>query len=291
MKHYMSTYEIITTTRHRKINVSVSGSGKEVILLLARKTSPFPVLEMKALTYHLQENFIVVALDYLGSGYSDDYHTERTLDNIASEIHEVMLSLGYTNYAIAAHAYAGLYSLYYANKYADEVKAVIGIDPFVAEQTDDDINSEKSKFCRNMWRDYHKSQLLQWCVSKAATYYLRRADKDIYTSEDIETYSNLARRRIDEMTLLERYDCYKENFENVREVQFPSNIPVLCVLSSYRSKKIQNWYNMHKKLSENDNSKIITLKGGKSLHVKQPERLAEEIKTFLTQYNNKMIDM
>ena len=281
MKHYMGTHGIINITHHRKVNVSVCGSGKKVILLLARKTSPFPILEMKALIYYLQEKFKVVALDYLGSGYSDDYHTERTLDNITSEIHEVMLSLGYTNYIVAAHAYAGLYSLYYANKYADEVKAVIGIDSFVAEQIDDDTNSEKSKFCRNMWLDYHKSQLLQWCVKKAASYHLNRADREIYTSEEVKTYSNLARHRLAEMTLLERYDCYKENFDSVRGLQIPINIPMLCILSSYRNKKIHNWYDLHQKLSENSDSKIVTLKGGKNLHLKQPKRLAEEIRAFL----------
>ena len=81
------------------------------------------------------------------------------------------------------------------------------------------------------------------------------------------------------MTLLEEYKCPNENFETVESMLFPLHIPVLFILS--RSRRIKNWYELHKKLSENDSSKIITLKGGKNLHLTQPERLAEEIKAFL----------
>ena len=170
----MNNYKLITISHRRRVNVSICGSGKEVILLLARKTSPSPVLEMKPLIYHLQEQFVVVALDYLGSGYSDDYHTKRTLDNLTNEIHEVMLSLGYTKYIIAAQSYAGLYSLYYANKYTDEVKAVVGIDAFVAEQIEDTEKNEMANFYHDMWRDHNKSRILQWSVKKAAAYYLSK---------------------------------------------------------------------------------------------------------------------
>ena len=149
------------------------------------------------------------------------------------------------------------------------------------KQIDDDTNSEKSNFCRNLWLDYHKSHLLQGLVKKIAAFHLYGADRKIYTDEEIKIYSNLARRRLAEMTLLERYDCHKENFDSVRGSFFPANIPMLCILSSHRIKKIKDWYGLHKNLSENPGSKIVTLKGGKDLHLKQSERLAEEIKAFL----------
>lgn len=259
----MNNCKLITISHRRRVNVSVCGSGKEVILLLARKTSPFPILEMKPLIHHLQEQFIVVALDYLGSGYSDDYHTERILDNVANEIHEVMLSLGYAKYIIAAQSYAGLYSLYYANKYTDEVKAVIGIDAFVPEQINDTEKNEIAKFCYNMCLDHNKSRILQCGIKRAAAYHLRKAKNQLYTADDIKIYSNLAKRRIDEMNLFERYNRHQENFKSLRGISFPPHISVLFILSSYKCKRAHNWYNIHKNMLPNNSSKIVTINGKK----------------------------
>ena len=278
----MNNCKLITISHRRRVNVSVCGSGKEVILLLARKTSPFPILEMKPLIHHLQEQFIVVALDYLGSGYSDDYHTERTLDNVTNEIHEVMLSLGYTKYIIAAQSYAGLYSLYYANKYTDEVKAVIGIDAFVPEQVNDTEKSEMEKFYHDMWRDHNKSRILQWGVKKAAAYHLNKAKNQLYTADDIKIYSNLARRRIDEMNLFERYNCNQENFKSLRGVSFQPHISVLFILSSYKCKRVRNWYNIHKNMLPNNSSKIVTINGKKNIYLTHAARISEEIFDFVS---------
>lgn len=280
----MNNYKLITISHRRRVNVSICGSGKEVILLLARKTSPSPVLETKPLCYYLQERFTVVTLDYLGCGYSDNYHSERTLDNIASEIHEVMLSLNYTNYTIVAHAYAGLYSLYYANKYPTEVNTVIGIDSFVAEQIEYSIKGELSQFCEYMWRDYHKSRILQWIVRKMASCHLRKAEKQIYTIDDIVTYSKLSQKRLDEMLLLERYDRRKENFETLRGVKFPQHIPVLFILSSYGCRKMCNWYTIREKMLQHSISKIVTLHGKKDFYLRSAKRISEEIFEFIHMY-------
>lgn len=282
IEHHMNNCKLITISHRRRVNVSVCGSGKEVILLLARKTSPFPVLEMKPLIYHLQEQFVVVALDYLGSGYSDDYHTKRTLDNVTNEIHEVMLSLGYTKYIIAVQSYAGLYSLYYANKYTDEVKAVIGIDAFVPEQVNDTEKNEMAKFYHDMWRDHNKSRILQWGVKKAAAYYLSKEKNRLYTADDIKIYSSLAQHRLDEMNLFERYNCHQENFRKLRDVFFPSCISVLFILSSYRCAKTHNWYNIHKNMLPNNSSKIVTINGKKNIHLTHAARISEEILDFVS---------
>ncbi|MDO5399168.1 MAG: hypothetical protein Q4G33_14720 [bacterium] len=83
------------------------------------------------------------------------------------------------------------------------------------------------------------------------------------------------------MTLLDKYKCPNENFEMLDNKSYPLHIPVLFILSNRRSRGIKGWYDQHKKLSENPGSEIITLKGGKNLHLRQLERLAEEIKNFL----------
>lgn len=281
MRHCIDSYGNVITNSHSRIKVSVNGSGKEVILILGRKTSPSSIIEMKPLVHFLEDKYTVVTLDYPGSGSSDNYHSMRTLDNIVSELHEVMELLGYTKYTVICLAYAGLYGLYYANKYADEVKAVIGIDSFVAELRKNETREEHVRFVNDVLTEFHNSSFAQWIVEKAAAHYLKRAKAYEYTQNEIEIYSSNAAYMYKNMTLLDEYKCPNENFETVESMSFPLHIPVLFILS--KSRRIKNWYDLHKRLSENYDSKIITLKGGKNLHLTQPERLAEEIKAFLSQ--------
>lgn len=281
MKHSVDSFEHIITSNHNRIKISVNGSGKEVILLLSRKTSPAPILEMKPMVYFLKDKYTVVSFDYLGSGSSDNYHSERTLENITNEIHEVMKVLGYTSYTIAAMAYSGLYSLYYAHKYGDEVNAVIGIDAFVAEQKDNEAHEERVKFVNDMWTDYHESRLLQWIVEKTAARYLKKSKSYVYNKKDIEAYAKFASYMLENMTLLERHKCPDENFETLRGECFPATTPVLFILSSHRSRIIRGWYNLHKKLLRSNNSKIITLKSSKNLHLTHTEKITKEIDEFI----------
>lgn len=281
MKHFIDAYGYVVTYGYNRIKVSVGSPREKVILLLGRKTSPSSIIEMKPLVDCLEECYTVVTLDYLGTGSSDNYHSKRTLENITSEIHEVMELMGYTKYTIAAVAYAGLYALYYSNRYADEVEAVIGIDAFVAEQNNIEGYRENINFTYYMWQDFHKSRFVQWLVKKSAAHYLKKSKSYTHSKIDIEHYSNNAVYMLSNMMLLDEYKCADENFKELEGIHFHKNIPVLFILSSQRIMQIHNWYDLHKKLLPNSNSKIIILKGGKNLHLTQPERLAAEIKFFM----------
>jgi len=235
---------------------------------------------MKPLIHYLEENYTVVTLDYLGTSSSDNYHSKRTLENITGEIHEVMELLGYTYYTIVAVAYAGLYSLYYSNRYTDEVRTIVGIDAFAAEQNNNETYRENVRFTDYVWRDFHKSRIVQWIVEKAAKHYLKRAKTYVYDAKDMESYALSAACMLENIQLLDDYKCDDENFKELENVRFPEHIPVLFILSNHRRRKISGWYDMHCRLPTNSNSKIILSSGGRNLHITQAKYLAEEINAF-----------
>lgn len=280
MKHCIDSAERFVTRNYNRIKVSVCGSGTDIILLLGRKTSPSSIIEMKPLISFLEDKYTVVTFDYPGSGQSKNYQSKRTLDNITIEIHDVMNALGYTSYVIAAFTYSGLYSLYYIQKYPNEVKAIIGIDAFVSNQGTDLSLKEKTRFYNDLWRNHHQSKCLSWIVEKAAAIYLKQAKSYTYSDEDIDSYSNSASYMLNNMTTLDEYKCPDENFKVLQNVHFPQNIPIMFILSEHRCKKMRNWYDWHKPLLQNSDGKIIILKGGKNLHLTQPEKLADQIKSF-----------
>lgn len=115
-----------------------------------------------------------------------------------------------------------------------------------------------------------------------AARHLKKSRAYVYNKKDIEAYAKFAVYMLENITLLERHKCRDENFETLRGICFPATVPVLFLLSSYRSRTIRDWYNLHKKLLQSAGSKIIALKGGKRLHLEQSQQLAVEINSFLS---------
>ena len=90
-----------------------------------KKTS----LSMKKLADELAEDYTVIVPDYLGSGFSDNPCTERSIANITKEIHEALQNLNVRKpYVLMPEYISGIYAQYYAEKYPDEVKMIINVD-------------------------------------------------------------------------------------------------------------------------------------------------------------------
>lgn len=117
--------------------VDINGEENETtIILLPGWGSPSPVLEFLPLAEQLSKEYIVITIEPFGYGLSDVAGTERNIDTIVEELHECVKELDYNQYYLMAHSLSGLYSLYWANVYPQEVQGFIGIDPSVPKQSD-----------------------------------------------------------------------------------------------------------------------------------------------------------
>lgn len=119
------------------IVVDVKGEENETtIILLPGWGSPSPILEFLPLAEKLSENFRVITIEPFGYGLSDKIGKEREISVVVEELHECTKKLGCDEYYLMAHSLSGLYSLYWANVYPQEVQGFIGIDPSVPKQSD-----------------------------------------------------------------------------------------------------------------------------------------------------------
>ena len=77
-----------------------------------------------------QKDHKVVVVESFGYGWSDITEKERTVENIVEEIRTALKKANIEGpYILMPHSISGIYSMYYANKYPKEVKAIIGNDP------------------------------------------------------------------------------------------------------------------------------------------------------------------
>ncbi|MBE6063602.1 MAG: alpha/beta hydrolase [Clostridium butyricum] len=137
MEIYKDAYgECFYTENNEKINYTLYDSNSDkVAVILPGYGSGSPHFEFEALAKELSKTYKVVIYEPLGYGLSDQAKGERSVKNYCSELHDLMQHLGYDKYTIISHSISGIYGLYYANNYMDEVEGFVGIDSSIPEQT------------------------------------------------------------------------------------------------------------------------------------------------------------
>ena len=127
-------YGDFVTVNGEQMSYRIDGGGEDVIVLLSGMGMAAPVLEYEPLTAELAKSHTVVTLEFFGYGRSSKTSKERTIENITAEVHSAIAQLGYSKYMLMGHSVGGLYGLYYANQYPDELTGFVGLDPTVPQQ-------------------------------------------------------------------------------------------------------------------------------------------------------------
>lgn len=113
----------------KTMHAYIKGSGEKTIVVLSGWGTENPVDDFTPLADKLCDEYKVVILEYFGYGTSDITENARTNENIVNEIRTALNELDIKPpYILMPHSMSGLYSLYYVDKYPDEVEGIIGID-------------------------------------------------------------------------------------------------------------------------------------------------------------------
>ena len=115
-------YGKIVEVNGNSMVVDIKGEDNETtIILLPGWGCASPIMEFLPLADMLSEDFRVITIEPFGYGLSDRVGTERKISVIVDELHECTQKLGCDRYYLMAHSLSGLYSLYWANTYPQEI--------------------------------------------------------------------------------------------------------------------------------------------------------------------------
>lgn len=261
----------------KNICVSVEGTGEEVIVISPGFGAVSPVLEMKGLRENLKKQYTVVTMEPLGYGLSDEVRTIRTTENITEEMHQVLSKLGYKKYILMGHSISGLYGLYYANKYPDEVTAYVGIDSSVPGQADEE---DSLTSCR----------ILSWMNKLGIYRFLAAYDEEgivpqikghTYTETEQQLYEALFYKNFLNDTMLNEFKCSADNLNKTVNLKFPNQIPVLYMLSSQNCESDPNWQKLHEAvITKQTKNQIQVLDGTHYLHYQYADEMAQIIERW-----------
>ncbi|MEO8222839.1 MAG: alpha/beta hydrolase [Specibacter sp.] len=264
------------------INVTRSGTSGPTLVLLSGLGTPAPGLDFAPLVKELT-GYQTVVVEGFGYGYSDTAVRPRTVENIAEELHEVLAKLGIkAPYTLMGHSIAGFYTLYYANKYPQEVSAVIGIDPTVPanKSTSGSTTTPTAMPARNYF----------WAHIPATTGLVRWATAFGYGEPGGNSYTDSERQQMRQLTSLtfgnqavtDETFRVGENATKLKDMQYPGTLPVLEFVAQESMDHNADWLGAHERqLANVQHNELDVLDGQHYLHWTQSALMAQKIRAFL----------
>lgn len=264
------------------INVSRAGDSGPTLVLLTGLGTPAPGLDFAPLIRELPA-YRTVVVDGFGYGYSDTDVRPRTLENISEELHSVLVKLGITGpYVLAGHSIAGFTTLYYANKYPDEVSAVIGIDATVPTGTTappESTTPADAPPSGNFWERIPSTiGLVRWAAALGMT----DPDSSSYTRAEIDQMRMLSSWNFGNAAVTDETNRIGENARKLQGLSYPSQLPVLMLLAQETLDHRPEWVDLHERqLANVTRHELVVLGGPHYLHWTQSKEMAKRIDEFL----------
>lgn len=261
------------------MSIYVEGSGSRTLVFLSGGGTCSPILDFKSLYSLLRDDYRIVVVEKFGYGYSDIVDEDRNIQTILSETRLALNKAGIEGpYVLCPHSMSGIEALYWAQKYPDEIEAIIGLDMAVPE------------YYENMKINLALMKLGQYAADLGITRLIPTlAESDAIkhgtlTNDEKNRYRAIFYNRTATVTMINEAKSVKDNARIVAQNGVPQ-VPMLLFISDGTGGTgfdKETWRRIQEKyISEVESGKYIELDCPHYVHDYEYERISEEIKSFL----------
>lgn len=228
-KLFNTNGKIVEVNNHN-INVYISGNSNSDITLvfMSGAGTCSPILDFKTLYSLFENDYQIAVVEKAGYGFSDISNIDRDIDTILFETRESLKKAGVKNskYILFPHSMSGIEALYWANKYPDEIKGIVGLDPAVPKAYENmKINSLLFNLAK-FGADIGLTRFIPSIVNSSS------AIKDgNLTDEEKELYRVIFYRRTATISMLNETRSIKENAKKLEKID-TTNVPMLFFASN-----------------------------------------------------------
>lgn len=239
------------------MSVYTEGKGDSTLVFLAGGGTASPILDFKSLYSRLDDDYKIAVVERLGYGFSDVADKPRDMDTVLEETRKALNSAGVKGpYILFPHSMAGLTAIYWAQRYPDEVSAIVGLDPAVPESyTDVDL---PNRIVFDMFSFGAKIGITRFIPSFANGQPAIEAGS--LTNHEKEIYKAVLYRRTETQPMIEEIESVKANVQKVGALP-PPQVPMLFFTSNGKGTGIntKKWrhYQKHYLAKVNDSQQVI----------------------------------
>lgn len=261
------------------MSVYTEGEGDKTLVFLSGGGTCSPILDFKSLYSLLSNEYKIAVVEKFGYGFSDVVDEQRDIDTILSETRMALEKAGIEGpYVLCPHSMSGLEALYWAQKYPEEVEAIIGLDMAVPAYYDE------------MHISIPITKLGQYGAALGITRWIPGlAESDAIkagtlSEEEKEIYRAVFYQRTATVTMIDEVKAVKDNAKTVKENGVPQ-VPMLLFISNGSGGTgftEETWRRIPKEyIAGCDNASYIELDCPHYVHDYEYEKISEEIRNLL----------
>lgn len=261
------------------MSVYTEGEGDKTLVFLSGGGTCSPILDFKSLYSLLSNEYKIVVVEKFGYGFSDVVDEQRDIDTMLSETRMALEKAGIEGpYVLCPHSMSGLEALYWAQKYPEEVEAIIGLDMAVPAYYDE---MRISIPITKLGQYGAALGITRWIPSLAESDAIKIGT---LSEEEKEIYRAVFYQRTATVTMIDEVKAVKDNAKTVKENGVPQ-VPMLLFISNGSGGTgftEETWRRIPKEyIAGCDNASYIELDCPHYVHDYEYEKISEEIRNLL----------
>jgi pimeloyl-ACP methyl ester carboxylesterase len=268
--------QMVAVNGHR-LHVYAEGEGELTLVFLSGSGTTAPTLDFRGLTSRLSDDYRTVVVERAGYGWSDDSGgVSRDIETVLQETRLALQEAGESPpYVLLPHSMSGLEALHWANRYPDEVAAIVGLDPAVPSVYE---VLPPPRLILALVAFTARTGLLRLvppiCQGAAAVNHL--------TEEETAVYCSIMYRRTLTADMLAEIEITQANAELVAAAGIP-DVPLYVFISNGEGLPLDNWGEILSAYTEAAGGQYLVVDVGHYVHSEASDRITTEIYAFLRQ--------
>ena len=270
--------ELVEVNGHN-MSVYTEGSGDKTLVFMSGGGTCSPMLDFKSLYSLLSNEYKIAVVEKFGYGFSDVVDEARDIDTMLSETRMALKKADVEGpYVLCPHSMSGLEALYWAQKYPEEVEAIVGLDMAVPDYYDE------------MNISIPILKLGQYSAALGITRWipgLAESDAIKYgtlSDKEKEIYRAIFYQRTATVTMINEAKVVKDNANAVKKNSIPQ-VPMLLFISDGSGGTgftEEKWRSIPKEyITGSDNAIYIELDCPHYVHDYEFEEISKEIRNFI----------
>ncbi len=261
------------------MSVYTEGNGDKTLVFMSGGGTCSPILDFKSLYSLLNNEYRIAVVEKFGYGFSDVVDEARDIDTMLSETRMALKKADAEGpYVLCPHSMSGLEALYWAQKYPEEVEAIVGLDMAVPGYYDEmNISIPILKLGQ-----YGAALgIIRWVPGLAESDAIKYGT---LSDKEKEIYRALFYQRTATVSMINEAKVVKDNANAVKKNGIPQ-VPMLLFISDGSGGTgftKEKWRSIPKEyISGSDNASYIELDCPHYVHDYEFEEISKEIRNFI----------
>lgn len=271
----------------KQMHVYEEGAGEDNYVFMAGSGVVAPEYELKGLYRLFSKDNRIAVVNRAGYGLSDVYNGGRDIDLIVDQTREALQKSGNKPpYVLIPHSISGMEAIYWAQKYPEEIKAIVALDIGLPKQYVENALSSTDKLMIHGMNiavelGYHRlvpEQVFHPEVIKQG--FLTDKEKEIYKTISFKQQMN--RNVRDEL-------IYEEaNAKKSITLPAPKETPILLIAAytkenKYIDYKLESYQSFVDQLN---NGEVVKIAGKHSIYLYAADEIYKTASSFIEEIND-----